>query len=125
MSLVVDTDDALGAHRPAVASGKPAAGLLDPLHLRRGRGSHAIFDPVGRTLAALRGGRRDESICSNRTLWLDQAREFPGGSEPLKRDIRKHGGDVLAPDQPVGRDIPEKGSLAEGGKDLIGRGKTF
>ena len=53
MAFVVDADNALGARRLAIGAGKPATGLLDPDHGSRRTGSHAIFDPVRRTAAAM------------------------------------------------------------------------
>ncbi len=50
--FIVDADDALRTRRPAVGAGKPATGLLDPDHRRRGHGAHAIFDPIGNALSA-------------------------------------------------------------------------
>ena len=55
VALVVDADDAMGARRPAVGAGEPAAGLLDPEHRRRGSGPHPVLDPVGHAIAAARG----------------------------------------------------------------------
>ena len=66
VALVVDADDALGARRPAVGAGEPAAGLLDPEHRRRGRGPHAILDPVGHAVAAARGRRMAERVRTDR-----------------------------------------------------------
>ena len=54
MAFIVDPDDALGAYRPAIGACEPAAGLLDPDHRPRGRGPHAIFDPVGDRFADAR-----------------------------------------------------------------------
>ena len=66
VALVVDADDALRARRLAVGAGKPAAGLLDPEHRRRGRGPHAIFDPVGDAVAAARRRGLAERVGADR-----------------------------------------------------------
>ena len=87
MALVIDTDDALRAHRLAVGSGKPAAGLLDPDHGRGGRGPHAIFDPVGDVFAAPRRRRLSERLVADRTGRLDQPGEAGAAGQRLRRNI--------------------------------------
>ncbi len=72
VAFVVDADNALDARRLAIGAGEPAAGFLDPEHLVGGRGPHAVFDPVGRAFAALRGGRMTKRVGPDRARRLDQ-----------------------------------------------------
>ena len=93
VALVVDPHNALDAHRSAVGAGKPAAGLLDPLHGCGRIGPHPVFDAVGRALAALGGGRRDPSA-SERTERCGSIR-FEN-SAPLARRSRGISGKTAA-----------------------------
>jgi len=75
MAFVVDPDDPLGADRPAIRTGEPAAGLLDPKHRRRYAGAHPIFDPVMRG-SAMHRRRMRQCVEPYRALRLDQFRKF-------------------------------------------------
>ena len=44
------------------STGEPAAAFLDPQHRGRGRGPHAIFDPIKRALATTMHGRMTERV---------------------------------------------------------------
>ena len=77
VAFIVDADDALRARRPAVGAGEPAAGFLDPEHGLGGRGPHAIFDPVGRAFAALRGRRMSQRIGADRSAPARSAWKTP------------------------------------------------
>ena len=66
VAFVVDAHDALRARRLAVGAGEPATAFLDPQHRRGGAGPHAIFDPVGRAVAAV-GATANGDSASDRT----------------------------------------------------------
>ena len=121
VALIVDADDALHARRLAVGTGEPAAGLLDPEYRRRGRGAHAIFDPIRRAVAAMDRRRKRQRLGPDRALRLDQPGKFRLRSPappPGYRGIPRRAWSL----QPIASVamIPDKGGLAEGGQD--GRG---
>ena len=94
VAFVVDPDNALDAHRPAVGAGKPAAGLLDPLHGCGCIGPHAIFDPVRRAVAALGGGRGDQAHRSGPSAaarsGLKTPRRWPAARAEYREKRRRH-----------------------------------
>src|SRR3954454_22411791 len=111
VALVVDTDDALHAHRLAVGPCKPATGLLDPDHGRGGRGPHAIFDPVGDAFAAPRWSRLGERLRPDRTGGLDQPGEASATAERLRWNIGKDRAGIVAPGDGVRCQVPKEGRL--------------
>ena len=72
---------------PCARAGLPSgpanqrAGFLDPEHRRRRRGPHAIFDAVGRAVAAVRQRRRRQRVGPDRAHRLDQPGEFGAAGE--------------------------------------------
>ena len=75
VALVVDADDALGARRPAVGAGEPAAGFLDPEHRRRGSWS-------ARHIRSGRARRRRRARAAN-------GRARPNGSSAPARSVSR------------------------------------
>ena len=120
VALIVDADDALRARRLAVGACEPAAGFLDPDHGRRGRGPHAIFDPVGGAVAAARRRRSGERVDR-----IERAGSISLAKSGAARQ-RFHGmsvkteADVIAPGDGVGGKIPDESRLAERGQDAGG-----
>ena len=121
VAFVVDADDALRARRPAVGAGEPAAGFLDPDHRRRGRGPHAIFDPVGRRRrrrapAAIGRARRTGSSAPARSAWRTR-RRWPA----LPRECRGRPRPALSLQTIASAgDVPDESGLAERGEDAGG-----
>ena len=111
MTFIVDADDALRAHGPAVGVGKPATGLLDPDHWRGGRGPHAVFDPVSDPFAAARRPGLAERIGPDRTRRLDQLGEFGAANECFHGDVGEDGGRIIAPGDGVSREVPDESRL--------------
>ena len=111
VALVVDTDDALRAHRLAVGPCKPATGLLDPDHGRGGRGPYAIFDPVGDAFVAPRRRRLSERLVADRTGGLDQPGEGGAAGQRLRRNIGEDRAGIVAPGDGVRCQVPEEGRL--------------
>ena len=122
VALIVDADDALRARRPAVGTGEPAAGLLDPEH-RLGTSRSARHIRSGR--ACPRRHARAAS-CASASERIVSARARSAWKTPRRlasdgrRDIGKHRAGVIAPGDGVGCDVPDEGRLAERGQD--GRG---
>ena len=112
VTLVVDTDDALRARRLAVGPRKPATGLLDPDHGRRGRGPYAIFDPVGDAFVAPRRRRLSERLVADRTGGLDQPGEPSAADQRLRWNIGEDHAGIVAPGDGVRCQVPEEGRLA-------------
>ena len=117
VALVVEADNALRARRLAVGPCEPGAGFLDPQHRQRCAGPHAIFDPIGRAVAAARERRRAQRVGPDRAHRLDQLCKLGTAGERFRRDIAKNGSRVIAPDDLVGCDIPDEGGLAEQSED--------
>ncbi len=115
MPLIIDTDDALRARRPAVGAGEPAAGLLDPEHGGGCAGPDAIFDPIGRATA--RGRCMAKRVGPDRAHRLDQFCKLRAARQRRRRNIRKNRGSVIAPGNRIGCDVPHEGRLAERGQD--------
>jgi hypothetical protein len=113
VALVVDTDDALRAHRLAVGPWKPATGLLDPDHGRGDRGPHAIFDPVDGAFAAPRRGRLRERLVADRTGGFDQPGEGGAAGPRLRRNIGEDRAGIVAPGNGVRCQVPEEGRLTK------------
>ena len=120
VALIVDANDALHTRRLAVGAGEPAAGLLDPQQRRRGRGAHAIFDAIRHTAVAMGRRRMHQRFAANGALRFDQPGKLRPACQRLRRDIGEDSAGVVAPGHRVGREIPDKGGLAETGQD--GRG---
>ena len=120
VALIVDAHDALGAPRPAVGPGKPDPGLLDPDHRHRCGGAHAIFDAVRHALIGPRRWRMGQRVVADRAGGLDQLGELCAARQRFRGDIGEHGGRVVAPDEPVAADLPDKTGLAERGENVGG-----
>ena len=118
VALVVDADDALDARRLAVGAGEPAAGFLDPEHRRRGRGAHAVFDPVGHAVAAAASaanGRahRSGSSAPARSA-LRTRRRLPATAAGMSGKTEPS---MIGPGDGVAGDVPHEGGLAERSED--------
>ena len=118
VAFVVDADDALGARRPAVGAGEPAAGFLDPEHRRRG----------SRSARHIRSGRARRRRRARASEWPSASERIARAgsisfenSAPLasdsRRNIRKNRSELIAPDHRVGGDVPHEGGLAERSED--------
>jgi len=106
VALVVDADDALGAHRPDAGTGEPAAVSSIRATVRRSR-SHAVFNPVGVPAAPCVGDASQRSR-EELAVRLDQLGKLP-------HPWRQRGGISektewpVAPGDDVGADIPDEG----------------
>jgi hypothetical protein len=89
VAFVVDADNALGARRPAIGAGEPATGFLDPEHRSGHAGPHAIFDPVGRAVATMRGRCMTQRVHPDRALRLDQFCKLRAARQRCRRDTRE------------------------------------
>ena len=118
VAFVVDADNAMGARRPAVGAGEPAAGFLDPEHRRRGRGR-------ARRIRSGRARRRRRAPAANgraRPTRIERAGSISlENSAPLASASAGISGktevSMIAPDHRVGGDVPDEGGLAERSED--------